>query len=177
MLRLTLLALLTTLIQSYTTFTLPQRSSYFVGSSVSHHDVSTVNNKATHATLTMKKGKANVPPQLRSQYTRAQEMESYRRQMVDSQSYGNDGLPVFNLYVRTGLKNVSTWDFCVWKWVGIWDSLLWCIYDIFSCFVGEHIISFFPGWCKLTLNTGTGWLIQVFSNIHPRLSKPLSLST
>ena len=108
MLRLTLLALLTTLIQSYTTFTLPQRSSYFVGSSVSHHDVSTVNNKATHATLTMKKGKANVPPQMRSQYTRAQEMESYRRQMVDSQSYGNDGLPVFNLYVRTGLKNVST---------------------------------------------------------------------
>lgn len=53
------------------------------------------------------------------------------------------------------------WDFCVRKWVGIWDSLLWCIQDVFSCFVGEHIIRsmlFFSGWCNLTLITGTGWL-------------------
>ena len=34
-------------------------------------------------------------------------MEGYRKQMVESQTVGKDGLPVFNLYVRTGLKNVS----------------------------------------------------------------------
>jgi hypothetical protein len=55
----------------------------------------------------MKKGKANVPPQMRSQYARAQEMENYRQQMMESQRMGADGLPVFNLYVRTSLKNVS----------------------------------------------------------------------
>jgi hypothetical protein len=55
----------------------------------------------------MKKGKANVPPQMRQQYKRAQEMENYRKQMMDSQNAGSDGLPVFNLFVRTSLKNVS----------------------------------------------------------------------
>ena len=123
MFRLTVLALLTTLIQSYTTLTLPQRSSYFVGSSVHHHDVvGTVNNRASHAILTMKKGKANVPPQMRSQYARAQEMEGYRKQMVDSQSYGKDGLPVFNLYVRTGLKNVRA--FCLYNEIK-WHDIRW----------------------------------------------------
>jgi hypothetical protein len=33
-------------------------------------------------------------------------MENYRQQMMDSQNAGADGLPVFNLYVRTGLKNM-----------------------------------------------------------------------
>ena len=55
----------------------------------------------------MKKGKANVPPQMRQQYKRAQEMENYRQQMMESQTMGADGLPVFNLFVRTPLKNVS----------------------------------------------------------------------
>lgn len=44
---------------------------------------------------------------MRSQYARAKEMEGYRQQMMESQMVGKDGLPVFNLYVRTGLKNVS----------------------------------------------------------------------
>jgi hypothetical protein len=34
-------------------------------------------------------------------------MENYRQQMMESQRMGADGLPVFNLYVRTSLKNVS----------------------------------------------------------------------
>lgn len=33
-------------------------------------------------------------------------MERYKQAMIASQNYGADGLPVFNLYVRTGLKNV-----------------------------------------------------------------------
>ncbi|KAL7515851.1 hypothetical protein ACHAWX_000925 [Stephanocyclus meneghinianus] len=96
-------------VQAYSTL-LPQRSSYFVGRSV--QGTSPINpaihrgNHGTSATLTMKKGKANVPPQMRSQYARAQEMESYRKQMIESQRVGKDGLPVFNLYVRTGLKNI-----------------------------------------------------------------------
>jgi len=56
--------------------------------------------------MTMKKGKANLPPQMRSQYARAQEMESNRQQMMDSQGPGKDGLPVFNLFVRGGIKNM-----------------------------------------------------------------------
>ena len=98
-----LLTLLTTSITCYTT--LPQRCSPFTGRSVYHEVIAP--RTATKATLTMKKGKANVPPQMRSQYARAKEMEGYRKQMVESQTVGKDGLPVFNLYVRTGLKNVS----------------------------------------------------------------------
>jgi len=56
--------------------------------------------------LEMKKGKANVSPQMRQQYKRAQEMESYRQSMMDSQMAGPDGFPVFNLFVRTELKNM-----------------------------------------------------------------------
>ena len=85
----------------------PQRSSHFVGHGV-YHTTSTASRSTTNgATLEMKKGKPNVPANMRSQYARAQEMESYRQQMMDSQKMGSDGLPVFNLYVRTSLKNVS----------------------------------------------------------------------
>ncbi|KAL3775440.1 hypothetical protein ACHAWO_000670 [Cyclotella atomus] len=95
-----LLVLLAT-IHAYTV--LPQRSSHFVGHSVAHKETTA---SSRHASLTMKKGKANVPPQMRSQYARAQEMEGYRKQMIEAQTVGKDGLPVFNLYVRTGLKNI-----------------------------------------------------------------------
>lgn len=84
----------------------PQRSSYFVGHSV-YHTTAATQPSSSRNNLTMKKGKANVPPQMRSQYARAQEMEAYRQQMIDSQKYGADGFPVFNLFVRTSLKNVS----------------------------------------------------------------------
>ena len=87
----------------------PQRSSHFVGHGVYHTTSSSTASKRTaRAHLEMKKGKPNVPSQMRSQYARAQEMESYRQQMMDSQKMGADGLPVFNLFVRTSLKNVST---------------------------------------------------------------------
>ena len=89
----------------------PQRSSHFVGHGV-YHTTTTPSRTTARATLEMKKGKPNVPSQMRSQYARAQEMESYRQQMMDSQKMGADGLPVFNLYVRTSLKNVSSVWFC-----------------------------------------------------------------
>jgi hypothetical protein len=57
--------------------------------------------------LTMKKGKANVPPQMRSQYAKQQEMMAQREQMIAASKPGPDGLPVFNLFVRTKRANVS----------------------------------------------------------------------
>ena len=58
------------------------------------------------ASLTMKKGKANVPPQMRSQYAKQQEMMAVREQMVAATKPGADGLPVFNMFVRTKRANV-----------------------------------------------------------------------
>ena len=107
----------------------PQRSSYFVGHSVYHTTAAsapqTSSSRVTSSNLTMKKGKANVPPQMRSQYARAQEMENYRQQMMESQRMGADGLPVFNLYVRTSLKNVSYVACCFISIIII--SLLWIL--------------------------------------------------
>lgn len=54
----------------------------------------------------MKKGKANVPAQMRGQYKRAQEMQSMREQMQAAQQPGADGLPVFNLFVRSKVAEV-----------------------------------------------------------------------
>ena len=106
MFRLQILFLLISTISAYTV--LPQRASYFVGRDVNtntQNQQQSRNNGA--ATIEMKKGKANVSPQMRQQYKRAQEMEGYRQQMIDSQTAGADGFPVFNLFVRTPLKNVS----------------------------------------------------------------------
>ena len=58
------------------------------------------------ATLEMKKGKANVPPQMRGQYKKQQEMAQMREQMMAASKPGDDGLPVFNLFVRTKVANV-----------------------------------------------------------------------
>jgi hypothetical protein len=55
----------------------------------------------------MKKGKENVPPAMRSQYRRQKEMSKMREQMIEAQKPGPDGLPVFNLFVRTKRANVS----------------------------------------------------------------------
>ena len=56
--------------------------------------------------ITMKKGKANVPPQMRSQYAKQQEMMAMREQMIAATKPGSDGFPVFNLFVRTKRANV-----------------------------------------------------------------------
>lgn len=61
----------------------------------------------TSGMLTMKKGKPNVPPQMRGQYKRQQEMAAMREQMLAASKAGEDGLPVFNLFVRTPKGNVS----------------------------------------------------------------------
>jgi len=98
-----ILFLLISTISAYTV--LPQRASYFVGRDVNTQQQQQSRNNGS--TIEMKKGKANVSPQMRQQYKRAQEMEGYRQQMIDSQTAGADGFPVFNLFVRTPLKNVS----------------------------------------------------------------------
>jgi hypothetical protein len=54
----------------------------------------------------MKKGKDNLPPQMRSQYKKQKEMMAMREEMIAAQKPGQDGLPVFNLFVRTKKANV-----------------------------------------------------------------------
>jgi hypothetical protein len=54
------------------------------------------------------KGKAQVPQQMRGQYKKAQEMKQMRDQYLANSKPGPDGLPVFNLFVRTKKANVST---------------------------------------------------------------------
>ena len=68
----------------------------------------------TCALLTMKKGKANVPPQMRGQYKQQKQMAAMREQMLAASKPGADGLPVFNLFVRTKKANVSNRKFCLW---------------------------------------------------------------
>lgn len=85
---LTLLLTTTTGVSTYSI--LPQRASYFVGRDVDVYSSTKANanrRKSTSAgkMIEMKKGKSNVSPQMRQQYKRAQEMEGYRKQMVDSQ--------------------------------------------------------------------------------------------
>jgi hypothetical protein len=85
--------------------------------------------------LSMKKGKANVPPQMRGQYEKQKEMMAQREQMIAMTKPGPDGFPVFNLFVRTKRANVrlsvivrslvecsvrtSVWvsDFCLSSWI------------------------------------------------------------
>jgi hypothetical protein len=77
------------------------------GGSVLLVDRPTATETPQHA-LTMKKGKANVPPQMRSQYAKQQEMAAMRQKMIAASRPGPDGLPVFNLFVRTKRANVSS---------------------------------------------------------------------
>jgi len=62
------------------------------------------------STLDMKKGKDNVPPAMRAQYKKSKEMKEMAGQMADAQRPGADGLPVFNLFVRT--KKANLWYPC-----------------------------------------------------------------
>jgi len=59
--------------------------------------------------LDMKKGKPNVPPNMRGDYKRQKEMSQMRDQMVAASQPGKDGMPVFNLFVRTKRANVSVY--------------------------------------------------------------------
>mmetsp|Transcript_6077 Transcript_6077/g.17267 ORF Transcript_6077/g.17267 Transcript_6077/m.17267 type:complete len:215 (+) Transcript_6077:147-791(+) len=62
------------------------------------------------SSMEMKKGKPNVPPQMRGQYARQQEMAQMQQQMRAASVPGDDGLPVFNLYVRS--KSQKIWYPC-----------------------------------------------------------------
>jgi len=83
--------------------------SSFVGSSHQHVCLMTRNNKQrsnSKSYLEMKKGKPNVPVNMRGNYKKMQEMQSMREQMLAASTPGSDGMPVFNLYVRTKRANV-----------------------------------------------------------------------
>lgn len=64
------------------------------------------NTPSSSSLLTMKKGKANVPPSMRGQYEKQREMMAVREQMLAATKPGADGYPVFNLFVRTKRANV-----------------------------------------------------------------------
>jgi hypothetical protein len=57
--------------------------------------------------LVMKKGKSKVPQQMRATYEKQKDMASQRAQMDAASKPGEDGYPIFNLFVRTKNKNVS----------------------------------------------------------------------
>jgi len=60
--------------------------------------------------LEMKKGKSNVPPMMRKQYDKQKELVEMRKQMIAASKPGSDGLPVFNLFVRS--KKQKMWYPC-----------------------------------------------------------------
>jgi hypothetical protein len=95
--------------------------------------------------MEMKKSKPNLPPQMRGQYKQQKEMALMRKQMDAASKVGDDGLPVFNLYVRTKKANVSTFlvesrtlSFCLQDIDSplLFSSLfMYCIYlSIYICF-------------------------------------------
>jgi hypothetical protein len=80
----------------------------YVGSRVSGFGGNVLISGAVNtASLEMKKGKANMAPQMRSQYEKQKEMAAQRKEMLAATKQGPDGLPVFNLFVRTPRANVS----------------------------------------------------------------------
>ena len=70
--------------------------------------------------LEMKKGKSNVPPHMRGSMKRMEELSKMREQMMEAQKPGSDGLPVFNLYVRTPRANVS--PLSLWYYIYVHGS-------------------------------------------------------
>lgn len=89
------------------------------------------------ARMEMKKGKANVPPQMRGQYKKQQEMAKMQRQVMEASRPGADGLPVFNLYVRTKKQNVRQGDSCC-------PLILECLHFHSSDHRSVLTFSFFP---------------------------------
>lgn len=93
----------------------PQSSSAFGGSAVlsspSANSASAAPRKGDMSPrkgdMSMKKGKPNVPVNMRSNYRKQQQMAGMRDQMIAASTAGEDGLPVFNLFVRTKKANVS----------------------------------------------------------------------
>ncbi len=65
------------------------------------------------SSMEMKKGKANVPPQMRGQYERQKQMNEMQQQMMAASKPGADGFPVFNLFVRTTSQKVRLFPLTV----------------------------------------------------------------
>ena len=79
--------------------------------------------------MSMKKGKSNVPPAMRGQYKRQAEMNEQQKAMMDASRPGEDGFPVFNLFVRTKAKKVCV--FVVKKDIHICNSSV-VLFSIFT---------------------------------------------
>jgi len=55
-----------------------------------------------------KKGKSVVPPRLRHDYSHEHSTREVRNEKIEPQKPGDDGLPVFNLFVRVKRRQVRT---------------------------------------------------------------------
>ena len=100
------LALLTVACSTNAYTVAPQGASVFGGRSLSAEQRIPAG-RTTRGDMCMKKGKPNVPLEMRGQYKKSQETAQMRDQMQAAQSPGSDGLPVFNLYVRSKVAGVS----------------------------------------------------------------------
>jgi len=61
--------------------------------------------------LTMKKGKPNVPANMRGQYKQQQQMNQMKEEIANQRKVGADGFPIFNLFVRTN-EGAGIWYPC-----------------------------------------------------------------
>jgi hypothetical protein len=61
--------------------------------------------RSASSMIEMKKGKANLPSHMRSQYKRSQEMEAYRQQMMESQVSKS---AIVHYYMNIIMKHVGT---------------------------------------------------------------------
>jgi hypothetical protein len=99
--------LLCFLASSATAWTMTGSSvSGFGGSVLLARDNSVATNAGASTGMVMKKGKSKVPQQMRATYEKQKEMAGMRAQMDAASKPGEDGLPIFNLFVRTKAKNV-----------------------------------------------------------------------
>mmetsp|Transcript_16877 Transcript_16877/g.24726 ORF Transcript_16877/g.24726 Transcript_16877/m.24726 type:complete len:210 (-) Transcript_16877:264-893(-) len=61
---------------------------------------------APRSFMDMKKGKPNVPPQMRGNYKQQKKMQEVRENMEAASTPGQDGMPIFNLFVRSPKGNM-----------------------------------------------------------------------
>jgi hypothetical protein len=80
--------------------------SKFAGAVLQERVPSSITTNNQKCVLEMKKGQ-KVPLSMRSEYKKNQQNKAMQAQMQEAQKAGEDGFPVFNLFVRSRLANVS----------------------------------------------------------------------
>lgn len=79
--------------------------SKFAGAVLQERVPSSITTNNQKCVLEMKKGQ-KVPLSMRSEYKKNQQNKAMQAQMQEAQKAGEDGFPVFNLFVRSRLANI-----------------------------------------------------------------------